>query len=723
MPGEGLVTINPVVGASAADTVVDERTRVLKHGDTFAVFDHRGEITPGSLGEQGIYHDGTRFLSMFSIELNGHRPFVLSSTVREENDQLVVSMTNPDLSREGRVSLPLGSIHLVARSLLWQRTWHQQIVVTNHALEELPVWVRLRFAADYADIYQVRGMPRRLRGIDLAAEVSRRRVVLACRGLDDGVRRTVIEVDPVPARLEEACADLNAVLGPGEEAVWTVAVSCEGQTRLARRPSFDRARAESDEDLERYSAWSSHLQTSNGQVNAWIKRAMSDLHMLTTDLPTGPYPYAGVPWFNTPFGRDGIITALESLWMRPELARGVLGYLAATQATDTIPEEDAEPGKILHETRNGEMATLREMPYGRYYGSVDATPLFVVLAGAYHQRTGDLDMAERLWPHVQAALAWLRDRGDLDGDGFIEYQRRSEDGLVHQGWKDTDEAVFHQDGRLASGPIALCEVQGYAYSAWLAGATLASALRHPDEAADWTTRALSLRTRFDEAFWCEEIGTYALALDGDKRPCRVRTSNAGHALLTGIALPRRAEPLAQTLLAAESFSGWGVRMVAAGESRYNPMGYHNGSIWPHDTALIARGLARYGLGAEAASLWMGLFEASLWFDQHRMPELFCGFARARSEGPTRYPAACAPQAWAAASVFLLFQACLGLEIQAAAQAVTFTRPQLPAAFDELRIHNLTVGPSRVDLLVARHDHDVAVTVLRREGDVRVLVDE
>jgi glycogen debranching enzyme len=488
-----------------------------------------------------------------------------------------------------------------------------------------------------------------------------------------------------------------------------------------RTPHFDDARAEAQSDLERYSAWSCHVRTSNGQINAWVNRALSDLHMMTTELPSGPYPYAGVPWFNTPFGRDGIITALESLWLRPELARGVLAYLAATQATETIPEQDAEPGKILHETRNGEMAALKEMPFGRYYGSVDATPLFVLLAGAYFERTGDREFIEALWPNVEAAIFWIDRYGDRDGDGFVEYQRQSADGLVHQGWKDSDDAVFHADGSPASGPIALCEVQGYVYAARRAAAGLAAEVGYPHRSVELTNEAESLRARFEQAFWCEELSTYALALDGQKQPCPVRSSNAGQCLFTGIASPERAGRVARTLMAPESFSGWGIRTIAASESRYNPMSYHNGTIWPHDNALIAWGLARYGLAEKALRIWTGLFEAGMYFELHRMPELFCGFNQEPGEGPVLYPVACAPQAWSAASVFLLLQACLGLEIKAGEPQICFNRPRLPASLGELRIHNLQVSGATVDLLLTRHEHDVGVNVLRRDGDIAILV--
>lgn len=564
-------------------------------------------------------------------------------------------------------------------------------------------------------------MKRKGRGNDLTPEVSDDRVVLGYRGLDGVVRRTLLQFEPRPSRLTASTASLDLWLRPQQESTFFMTAACE---RVPAGPvvlRFEDARAEAQADLERYSAWSCHIRTSNGQINAWVDRAVSDLHMMTTELPTGPYPYAGVPWFNTPFGRDGIITALECLWLRPELARGVLAYLANTQATEVIPDQDAESGKILHETRNGEMAVLKEMPFGRYYGSVDATPLFVLLAGAYFERTGDRAFVESLWSNIEAALYWIDRCGDRDGDGFVEYERQSADGLIHQGWKDSDDAIFHADGSPARGSIALCEVQGYVYAARRAAAALAAELGHADRSVEMTRQAELLRVRFEQAFWCEELSTYALALDGNKRPCRVWASNAGHCLFTGIASPERAQRVAQSLLDPESFSGWGVRTVAALESRFNPMGYHTGAVWPHDNALIAQGLARYGQAEKALQIWTGLFEASLYFDLHRMPELFCGFAQEPGEGPVLYPVACAPQAWSAASVFLLLQACLGLEINGPEARICFTRPHLPASLGELRIHNLEVAGATVDLLLVRHEHDVGVNVLRRDGDVQILV--
>ncbi len=546
-------------------------------------------------------------------------------------------------------------------------------------------------------------------------------ISLGYEGLDRVDRWVTVRCAPAPTTVLPGEIHCDTLLPAGEVVQWELTISCDIGRRSRGDLSYDRALVAVERALHSAKADDCLIVTSNEQFNVWLNRSLADLHMMVSDTPDGPYPYAGVPWFSTPFGRDGIITAFEFLWVNPTIARGVLAFLAATQAREVVPEQDAEIGKILHETRKGEMAALNEIPFGRYYGSIDATPLFIMLAGAYYERTGDQAFITQIWSNIERALQWIDHAGDLDGDGFVEYSRRSKDGLVHQGWKDSQDAVFHADGRSAEGPIALCEVQGYVFAAKRGAAQLALVLGHTEQAERLLKEADKLRTQFERRFWCNDLSSYALALDGSKQPCRVKTSNAGHCLWTGIADYKHGMRTAKTLVGGDMFNGWGVRTVAASEVRYNPMAYHNGSVWPHDNALIAAGMASYGFKQGALKILSGLFDASQFLELHRLPELFCGFSRRPGEGPTLYPVACSPQTWSSVAVFLLLQSCLGLRIDAPHACLTFSQPVLPPFLEHIEIKNLRIGDATVDLSLEGHAKDVGINILRREGRVEIVV--
>jgi glycogen debranching enzyme len=716
----------------------DDRTRVLKEGDTFAVFDRHGEIGCIGSGEHGLYVLGARHLSLWRLAIAGRSAMLLNSTVRLDNSVLAVDQTTPDIHRDGVRPIGKGTIHLHRVIAVGDCALHERLRLSNYGQHEVELEVEYRYGADFSDIFEVRGLGRAQRGKTLRPRIEADAATIAYRGLDGVVRRSRIGFDRTPHAIDAEAARFVFRLGAGGHDEIAAAVNCrssasqvfvsdcardghgEAPERTASSSGKDAA-AGIDTGSDTSSDTGAEVRTDNELFNDWLDRSAADLKMLLTDTRYGPYPYAGVPWFSTPFGRDGLVTALQTLWARPHIARGVLAFLAATQADGDDDASEAEPGRILHELREGEMATLGEIPFQRYYGTVDATPLFVVLAGRYYQRTGDRALVASLWPHLRRAMRWIAERGDCDGDGFVEYHRRNERGLVQQGWKDSDDSVFHRDGSAAEPPIALCEVQAYAYEAYALGAELAAVLGHARLAARWRGRLAPFAAAFDRAFWSEEIGSYALALDGAKRPCAVRASNAAHALYCGIATPARAARIARDLLGARAFNGWGVRTVYAGEARYNPMSYHNGSVWPHDTAIAAAGLARYGYTDGALELMSGLFSASTFFELHRLPELFCGFDRLPGQGPTLYPVACSPQAWASGAVFMLLQACLGMRFSPRAPQVSFDHPRLPAYINRVWIKGLRCGAARLDLAIRRHGTDVALHIERREGDIGVAV--
>ncbi|MDQ8729483.1 amylo-alpha-1,6-glucosidase [Bradyrhizobium sp. LHD-71] len=706
----------------AKSSLTDRTLRNLKYGDAFAVMDDHGDI--GTLKEtaEGLYYRDTRYLSKFELWLEGKRPLLLSSAVHEDKAALSVELTNPDVERGAEERLGRDTIFVQRTKFLYGPCSHERIGIKSFAPVRRRLLIDFLYEADFSDMFEVRGT-RRLRHGQIKASVTDKGTVeFVYRGLDRVERRTVIEFSPAPLVVDEGRATIEVELAPYEHTSIFVTVSClDSEVKPLVASSFlsayrgiRKARRRATEDI-------ATVRSSTVSLNDIVCRATADAYTLISYGEYGPYPYAGIPWFNTIFGRDGIITAILMLWTDPSIARGVLRTLAATQAKEVDPYSDAQPGKIIHEMRHGEMARLREVPFAHYYGTIDATPLFVVLAGMYLERTGDLKTIREIWPNIYAAIGWIDNYGDLDGDGFVEYARAEESGLANQGWKDSHDAIFHADGSDAVGPIALCEVQGYVFAARNHASRIAVRLGLLDLAETLSSQAERLRADFEQAFWCDELGTYALALDGEKRPCRVVASNAGQALFSGIASPERARSVAANLLTADAFSGWGIRTLAVGQPRYNPLSYHNGSVWPHDNALIAMGFSRYGLQADASRVFAGIFDAARHQDLSRLPELFCGFNRSPHRAPTPYPVACAPQAWAATSIFGLLGACLGLELVHDECEIRFRNPVLPEFVDELIIRNLRLKDSRVDIRVHRYGHDVTANVLSREGQAKIAI--
>jgi glycogen debranching enzyme len=711
----------PDYGIEAHASLTALPPKVLKHDDMFAVLDGDGDCGKSSSAVEGLYFRDTRYLSRWQLTIQRHRPLMLASTIHDDNSALTVTLTNPDIEA-GSTRFGKDAIAITRTKFIWDGACFERIGLKNFDRIARAFTLEIYFDADFLDLFEVRGMERPARGT-IRKSTRGPTVVFDYVGLDEVSRETTIEFDQPPSSLTSSRATFDCMLEPGERANLVATIKCREPTGDARpAPAhFLSAYRLKRRDARALTASMATVETSNGVFNDMVCRSTSDIYMLLSRTADGVYPHAGIPWYSTVFGRDGLITALLMLWVDPSIARGVLLYLAATQATEIDVSRDAQPGKILHEQRQCETARTGEVPFASYYGTVDATPLFVVLAGRYFARTRDEETIKRIWPNILAAIAWCDTYGDRDGDGFVEYFRETPNGLANQGWKDSFDSIFHRDGTLAEGPIALVEVQAYVYEARLQSAALAEHLGHETLATAWRLKAAALMETFNSAFWSEELGCYAIALDGDKRPCLVHSSNSGHVLMTDMASTERAHRVANVLLSPQLFCGWGVRTVAEDAARYNPMSYHNGSVWPHDNALIGLGLARSGHKGHLLKIFEGLYSAQSYQADRRLPELFCGFQRRRGRAPVSYPVSCSPQAWASATPFGLLGASLGLEIDCAGKAVQFNDPVLPGFLDDVTLRKLRVGTASIDVRLTRRDGKIALDVLKRDGDVDAIV--
>jgi glycogen debranching enzyme len=705
----------------ASSVAADLPKLVLKHDDAFLVADTRGDFPDIRSSEFGFYVAGTRFLRRLELRIHGQRPLLLNASGADSGIQLAVDLANPDLRLDGDTLLLGRTIRLSRRLLLDGSHLCQQMTIESFAQQTYELELSWEFDSDFVDVFEVRGFTRARRGTALATEAAGATVRLGYQGLDGIVRTTILTFNPPPLQLDAHGARYVVALKPGTQAELGVDIAALDATRtsapIGYAEALSRRRRESGDRMGQ----SARIRTSDELFNRWIAGSWRDMRMLMTATPEGDMPYAGIPWYVAPFGRDSLTTALQLLPFDASIARGTLRFLAHRQARRDDNRTDQEPGKILHEYREGELANCGEIVFTPYYGSVDATPLFVILLGEYWRWTGDEPLIQELWPALVAAIGWMTSSRSVDAMGYLTYMRRSPDGLLQQGWKDSHDAVMHADGEPARPPIALIEVQGYKYAALQRGALLADAFGHPDTARVLREHAAQLQERVERDFWMDDQRFYALALDGEGAPCAVITSNPGHCLWAGLVTPDRARLVARHLMRDDMFSGWGLRTLATGEHHYNPMSYHNGSVWPHDTALVAAGFHRYLLHDEFLTLCTGLYDAVAHYGELRMPELFCGFPRVLGQGPTRYPAACSPQAWAAGAVFHLVSGMLGLEPDASRNRLTSRQPMLPPWLEWMEVRGLRLRGSVIDLHLSRGRQGASVEVLDRRGTAEIVV--
>ncbi len=717
--------------------------QVLKHENVYLLTDQFGDIHPDSRG-LGLYRGDTRILSCSAVRVAGVRPVLLQGSMGG-NYRGTIHLTNPSIERDigtkTGATNPLAGrkLGITRERLIAAEALQENLQVVNHSEHEEAFDVEIELADDGADIFEVRGYPRTARGSCQPVAVRGSRVTFRYDGLDDVRRSTHVAFSVRPDDVTPSSGDDHVapqgwihlrwsfVLGPGARCdlswvTWATEGAAGGDP-----PTFpDPPRLSADVGAGAYHAWNrgtTAVQTDHELFNLTLLRGLNDLRLLINDGPADGERYvaAGVPWFTTLFGRDAIITALQVLAVRPQVAVETLAVLAKRQATELDESRDAEPGKILHELRTGEMARTGELPFRPYYGSIDSTPLWLILFGATWEWTGDRELVERFWPNALAALDWIDKWGDRDGDGFVEYERRTDRGLLNQGWKDSFDAIRDRDGHQVETPIALAEVQGYVYEAKRRMAALARVRGDAAHGERLDREADALRGRFNEAFWVEDRRYYAMALDGRKRPADGIGSNAGHCLWTGIVAPEHASAVADRLMSPELFSGWGIRTYASDQPGYNPIGYHTGTVWPHDSSLIAAGLKRYGFHDQANRLVGSVFEAAQRFSEFRLPELFCGFDRDTSPLPVPYPVACSPQAWAAGAPFLFLETMLGLRPHAERGELELFQPHLPDWLGKVTLTNVRVGEAAVDLLFHRWRGTTSAEVLRKVGDISVTI--
>ena len=714
-------TVRDAEGAPSVPAEAREDLLALKSDAQFVCTRPDGSIRPARASGEGYYAQDTRHLSELRLMVGG-LPTVPLSSVMESGHHAVINTTNPVLAGDG-ASVPQDTLN-VRRTVLVADRLYYHVRVQNFHTQPVATVVEMSLAADFADVFEVRGVGRRTGGQLARPTHEADRLRFSYLAVDGRRRETLVHLSPGPDRVRidgdrvHVAWDVRLDAGEAVELQLTVLPIVGGRRRVG--PTLEQAASTMEAAHADWVSGCARISTDNELFDRLLDASVRDLHALMMPLGGHALPAAGIPWYVAPFGRDSLLSSCESLMINPGVARGSLLALAGLQADADEDWRDSEPGKILHELRVGELARTGQIPHTPYYGTVDATPLFLMVAGGYYRWTLDLDTMKQLRPALDAALRWIDDWGDRDGDGFVEYERRSPAGLRNHGWKDSDDAIVHVDGSLAHGPIALVEVQGYVYEAKLRIAEVYEALGDTPRAERLRSEAAALRQVFNEAFWMADEGFYALALDGQKNQVRSVTSNPAHCLYCGIVDDDKARLVAERLMAPDMYSGWGVRTLSSGSSAYNPMSYHNGSVWPHDNAIAAAGLKRYGFDAATTRIATGLFDVASGARDFRLPELLCGFQRDGSRAIVAYPVACIPQAWAATAPFMLIQALLGISAHAPENRLTVDRPRLPDWLGRAEIRDLRIGGSTVALgFQYSASGSTGFSLLDQQGDVHV----
>ncbi len=690
---------------------------IIREDGLFLLTDTDGSIPLNNDSGFGLYHNDTRYLSGWDLSLIGVEPIVLLSTAEMGFGEEQV-MTNPELINERGETLPNGSLE-IRRQRVLDQGFLESVRLTNFALVPLTLTLQYQFDADFADLFELRGIRCKQRGQLLRPRLHPAAVTFAYRGRDNVVREVSLQFARKPDLLDRHRAIFHLNIEPGKAEEIGVAIAVDrpaGAGTGSTRQSILSLR----ESHSRWKESSTQVLTSNELFNAALDRSIADLRMLWTERgPDHSYISAGVPWYDTLFGRDSALAAMMTLALKPQLARDVLRCLTRLQGKVMDPAREEEPGKIVHEVRQSEMANTGEVVFGRYYGSVDSTPLFVLLAAEYYRWTGDLELMQELQSAINAALVWMERYGDMDGDGYLEYAKKTPRGLDNQGWKDSWDGIVDEEGNPLGPPIALVEVQGYMYAAKKGIADVYEALGDPERARQLREEAITLRRRINADFWIPE-GYYALALDADKKPARVVTSNAGQLLWSGVPSQARARRQIDRTMRNDMFSGWGIRTISSSARRYNPMGYHLGTIWPHDNALIMAGFKRYGAEAELNEIATAICDAAFAFPYYRLPELFSGSPRSAHHAPVPYPVACRPQAFAAATLPSLLTSILGLVPDASRGRLYVVRPRLPFWLDFVRLSGLRVGEGTVDLIYHRRGSRTVVELIGKTSPMELI---